>query len=277
MSEFTPPDGHLLGSDVEYPQSYAPELLSPIQRSLSRSQLRSSAPTVFNGEDIWTAYEVSWLSSRGMPQAAMAEIAIPAMSECIIESKSLKLYFNSLNQASFESEEKLLEVITADLSRAAGAPVRIKLVALDDPYLSMISDPEGKLLDKLDIDVCVFEPSPDLLQVDRSSEVVSESVYSNLLKSNCPVTGQPDWATVQISYVGQQIDHEGLLRYIISFRDHQDFHEHCVERMFSDILKQCQPDQLRVYARYTRRGGLDINPYRTTGNEPAPRVRWVRQ
>lgn len=275
MSEFNPPEGHVLGSEVSYPEEYSPDVLYPIPRALSRQNLEGVLD--FYGEDIWTAYEISWLTEKGKPCVAVADIALPATSDNIIESKSLKLYLNSLNQRAFKSVDEVQLTISEDLSRAAGGSVEVTLFESGKGYLNRISEPEGVLLDELDIAVTHYSPAPELLRLQGADGVVEEVLYSHLLKSNCPVTGQPDWASVEVRYRGQPIDREGLLRYIISFRGHQDFHEHCVERMFQDIKSQCKPERLSVYARYTRRGGLDINPFRSTESDAAPRVRWIRQ
>ena len=193
---------------------------------------------------------------------AVAELVFPCNTRCVIESKSLKLYLNSLNQTVCESVEKLQQRIEQDLSKQADGEVRVKLLALPGDLLVIDSVP-GACLDTLDLQINCYEPNAALLEYNPDSEAISEIVYSHLLKTNCPVTGQPDWATVFIEYYGRPLVHEQLLKYIISYRQHQDFHEHCVERIFCDILQRCQPDKLTVYARYMRRGGLDINPLRT--------------
>lgn len=268
----------LLGKNTEYVSVYSPALLFPILRQQSRLQLgveRGVLP--FRGVDIWTGYEVSWLNSDGKPEVAVAEFEVPASSPAIIESKSFKLYLNSFNQTVFADVGSVSRAMETDLSAAAGAAVGVRVTLLQQATLSGRGHFAGECIDNEPVRIDCYTPNADLLQLQESAEVVSESLYSNLLKSNCPVTGQPDWASVQIQYRGAAIDRAGLLKYIISFREHQDFHEHCVERMFLDIQQRCQPEALTVYARYTRRGGLDINPYRTNSAEGPVDVRLVRQ
>lgn len=266
-----------LGQSSAYVSSYTPALLFPIPRSQSRAHLNLTDTALpFHGNDLWTGYELSWLDKGGKPQVAIAEFSIPANSPNIIESKSFKLYLNSFNQTVCESREKLTELLGRDLSLSAGAEVGVKLFALDAFSEKGLQKLEGKLLDDLELEVSHYHPEPSLLTTSEA-KVTNEQLYSHLLKTNCPVTGQPDWASIQIQYSGQAIDPVGLLAYIISFREHQDFHEHCVERIFCDILERCKPQTLSVYARYTRRGGLDINPYRSTEVVAAPSLRLVRQ
>lgn len=264
-----------LGQTTVYPDKYSPELLFPIDRQLSRVHLGlESLP--FHGGDLWTAYELSWLNPKGKPQVAMAEFWIPAESKHIIESKSFKLYLNSFNQSNFASIDEVKKLVQQDLSKAAGADVDVYFYDLDEvSALSKIETVSGVCLDRLDVAIKHYQPTPDLLAVNTTP--VSETLYSHLLKTNCPVTGQPDWATIVIEYKGNQINHENLLAYVVSFRDHQDFHEHCVERIFCDIYQRCNPELLTVYARYTRRGGLDINPYRSTEKVVSNGKRLVRQ
>jgi len=251
-----------LGQKTAYVSSYDPSLLFPIARQESRAFLGVIDALPFYGVDIWTAYELSWLNSMGKPQVAVAEFTIPCDSPFIIESKSFKLYLNSLNQTQFNSFSDVARCLVNDLSAVAGAAVDVNLQSLQESSLMISRADESVCLDELNIAVTVYHPEPSLLTV--GNEQVSEKLCSHLLKTNCPVTGQPDWASVFIEYKGQKINHDNLLRYIISFREHQDFHEHCVERIFIDILQRCEPTELSVYARYTRRGGLDINPFRST-------------
>jgi 7-cyano-7-deazaguanine reductase len=266
-----------LGQSSAYVSSYTPALLFPIARSQSRLHLNLTDTALpFHGNDLWTGYELSWLDKGGKPQVAIAEFSIPAHSPNIIESKSFKLYLNSFNQTVCESREKLAEWLVRDLSQAAGAGVGVKLFTLDAFSEKGLQKLEGRLLDDLELEVSTYHPAPALLTT-MEAQVTNEQLYSHLLKTNCPVTGQPDWASIQIQYSGQAIDPAGLLAYIISFREHQDFHEHCVERIFCDIIEHCKPQSLSVYARYTRRGGLDINPYRSTEAVVAPSLRLVRQ
>jgi 7-cyano-7-deazaguanine reductase len=212
--------------------------------------------------DVWNAYELSWLNPRGKPQVAIATLWVPADTPNMVESKSMKLYLNSLNQTRVDSPEALLDLLHADLSEAFGDAVQIKLLASKDFGKQVIGEFEGLLLDRLEIAVDRYEPDPELLRVAADQAPVEETLVSHLLRSNCPVTNQPDWASVQIRYSGPAIDQEGLLKYLIGFRQHQEFHEHCVERLFMDIQRRCQPSKLMVSARYTRRGGIDINPWR---------------
>lgn len=269
--------GTLLGRPIEYASSYDPSLLQPIERRLARRQLGLDADLPFHGVDIWTAYEVSWLNARGKPQVAVADFRVPADSRAIIESKSFKLYLNSFNQTRFAGHTEVVGALQADLSAAAGAAVRVDLPGLQESTRRPIGSFVAECIDDEDIEVDAYTPDAELLSVDESRQVVEESLYSDLLKSNCPVTGQPDWASVLVRYRGPRIIRSSLLRYIISFRQHQDFHEHCVERMFLDIKSRCQTESLTVYARYTRRGGLDINPFRSDCSDAPEAVRLVRQ
>ena len=266
-----------LGHQTQYVSHYDPGLLFPIARASSRAQLGVVGQLPFHGVDIWTGYELSWLNTRGKPQVAVAVFQIPCESPFIIESKSFKLYLNSFNQTRFENLAQVQAFLEKDLSAVAGARVTVDLQSLQDSPLRIDTSMEAVCLDELDIDVDAYHPNPDLLSVGNLG-LVSERLSSHLLKSNCPVTGQPDWATVIIEYTGHKIDHDNLLRYIISFREHQDFHEHCVERIFMDLMNRCAPEFLTVYARYTRRGGLDINPFRASHAGAKPSVgRLLRQ
>jgi 7-cyano-7-deazaguanine reductase len=268
-----------LGKPATYRSEYDPSLLFPIARAEKRAELGIAGTLPFFGVDIWNAYEVSWLNARGKPQVAIATFSVPADSPNIIESKSFKLYLNSFNQTRLASPEALADVLRADLSQGFGAAVQVTLTlpeAFDQLQMGELS---GLLLDRLDIEVLEYEPNPALLHAQHEEAMVEETLVSHLLKSNCLVTGQPDWGSVQIRYVGAQIDQESLLRYLIGFRQHNEFHEQCVERIFMDILRQCRPQKLSVYARYTRRGGLDINPWRTnfTTGHPPGNARLARQ
>ncbi|RJG04992.1 NADPH-dependent 7-cyano-7-deazaguanine reductase QueF [Noviherbaspirillum cavernae] len=272
MTTSDTPDASPLGKPTTYQSEYEPSLLFPIARQPKRDEIGISGTLPFFGIDIWNAYEVSWLNLRGKPQVAIASITVPADSPCIIESKSFKLYLNSFNQTRLAGPEALTELLRADLSAGFGASVHVKLTTPDAFSSLQMGELEGLLLDRLDIEVEEYVPNASLLGANHEEAVVEETLVSHLLKSNCLVTGQPDWGTVQIRYVGAQIDQEGLLKYLIGFRNHNEFHEQCVERIFIDILRQCRPEKLSVYARYTRRGGLDINPWRsnfTTGQRPS--------
>lgn len=262
-----------LGRSVEYPRHYDPTLLYPIERALGRRELGIAADALpFAGVDRWHAYELGWLDARGKPVAATATIEVPAESPRLIESKSLKLYLNSFNATRFEDREAVRARIAQDLSAAAGAPVEVAF------GLPPFAADGATLIDALDVDITRYGP-PDatLLQADEG-DVVEETLASDLLKSNCPVTGQPDWARVVIAYRGPRLDRAGLLRYLVSFREHCEFHEQCAERIFTDLMRIARPHWLSVEARYTRRGGLDINPWRATPGTPRPpRVRDLRQ
>jgi 7-cyano-7-deazaguanine reductase len=262
-----------LGQATQYPEQYDPGLLYPIPRSENRLKLglKEGQALPFVGVDIWNAFELSWLNHKGKPQIALAEFQIPADSPKMIESKSFKLYLNSLNNTRFEDENQLRERLIADLSTAAGSKITTKINPTEAIAKKGMQEMGGVLLDRLDIEIDPHIPAdPHLLGVNEDFGPIEQCLVSHLLKSNCPVTGQPDWASVQIRYQGRPILEEGLLRYLIGFRQLGEFHEHCVETIFSDIKRYCKPDKLSVYARYTRRGGLDINPFRTDHNAPWP-------
>jgi 7-cyano-7-deazaguanine reductase len=264
-----------LGREVAYPQHYDPELLFPIARTQARAELGIASDALpFIGRDRWHAYELSWLDARGKPQTAMATFTVPAESPELIESKSLKLYLNSLNASRFDAAETVRETIAADLSRTAGAEV---MVAFGVPDIGDAAT-DAICIDDQHIAIDDYGPPNAAHLALADDTIVEEHLCSALLKSNCPVTGQPDWASLHLHYRGPRIDRAGLLRYLVSFRDHAEFHEQCVERVFVDILRFCGPQTLSVEARYTRRGGLDINPWRATPGHrpPAPR-RDVRQ
>ncbi|ALD89598.1 7-cyano-7-deazaguanine reductase [Cupriavidus gilardii CR3] len=268
----TVPEHSPLGKVSAYKTEYDASLLFPIPRAPKRAEigLPEGRAVPFFGVDIWNAYELSWLNPKGKPQVALASFIIPADTPNIIESKSFKLYLNSFNQTRLESPEALQQLLRQDLSEATGGAVQVRLTAEPDFARQQMGELDGLLLDRLDIETDIYEPAPQLLRADQEETPVEETLVSHLLKSNCLVTGQPDWGSVQIRYVGAPIDQEGLLKYLISFRNHNEFHEQCVERIFMDVLRQCKPVKLAVYARYTRRGGLDINPFRTNFNTPWP-------
>lgn len=261
-----------LGQKTEYISEYSAELLFPIARVDKWQEMGIESERLpFYGEDIWNAYEVSWLNTKGKPIVAIVEFRLPHDSPNIIESKSFKLYLNSLNQMRYESEHQVQEILERDLSQAAGAHVGVVIRDLEAMQTLVIQTPDF-CIDTLDVEASIYHPDASLLALDKEAEQVEEKVVSHLLKSNCPVTNQPDWGSVFIEYRGAKICHESLLKYVISFREHTDFHEQCVERIFIDIMQQCQPEYLLVNARYVRRGGLDINPYRASeplllGNE----------
>lgn len=263
-----------LGKGTVYVNSYDPSLLYPIERDINWKRQNIDRSTLpFRGVDIWNAYEVSWLNPKGKPVVALAEFRIPATSTHIVESKSFKLYLNSFNLTRFETQAEVVQLMQADLSKAAGGQVEVILTL---PQESVeVGKFEGRCIDDLDIEIEHYEPAPELLTA--GGETLSESLVSHLLKSNCPVTGQPDWASIQVSYQGPKIDEKGLLAYLISYREHGDFHEQCVETIFMDIWNRCRPQKLSVYARYVRRGGLDINPFRSSLNERPENMRLSRQ
>ena len=267
-----------LGRATSYAADYDPGLLCPVPRRLKRDELGLSAALPFGGVDIWNAYEISWLNPKGKPVVAVGEFRVPCSSPNLIESKSLKLYLNSLNQTRFAAIGEVEELIAADLARAAGAPVEVRLTGSARFAGQTIATLPGRCLDGLDIEVSDYRLNPELLagSVD-SAQVVTEELHSDLLKSNCLVTSQPDWGSVLIRYRGPKIDEAALLRYLISFRQHNEFHEQCVERIFVDLMRFCAPERLTVYARYTRRGGLDINPFRSNCEAEVENLRLARQ
>jgi 7-cyano-7-deazaguanine reductase len=271
------PDDSMLGRQVAYPAHYDPGLLFALPRAPQRAALGCAAALPFRGVDVWNAYELSWLDARGKPQVGIGEFRVPCESPNLIESKSLKLYLGSFGQQPIGSIAALGARIATDLSAAAGAPVGVALRATTALAGTPLAELDGSSIDGIDLEMDHYgPPQPDFLAAD-STVPVGETLVSQLLKSNCPVTGQPDWASIQIRYAGPRIDRAGLLRYLVSFRTHADFHEHCVERIFCDLLARCQPRKLSVYARYTRRGGLDINPWRSSEADAPPNPRGPRQ
>lgn len=263
-----------LGKGTVYSDQYDPSLLYPIPRHKAR---QAEVPVAFVGVDLWTAFEISWLNAQGMPQIAIGEFIFPCTSEAIVESKSFKLYLNSFIQTRFESRQQVHDLLVADLSAATQATVDVILYDIEEYNgLNPIAEPKGSCLDHQQVTIKNYQPDANLLSAD-TDQIVTETLYSHLLKTNCPVTDQPDWASVYIQYAGPAIDRVGLLEYIVSFRQHQDFHEQCVEKIFADILSHCHSTELSVYARYMRRGGLDINPFRSTHQTTPPRYRQVRQ
>ena len=292
MTSNTPPssadqglDNAPLGRESAYPTHYAPELLYPLPRAPKRHEIGIEGAPLFMGADLWTAYELSWLNPKGKPQVALALITVPAETPNIIESKSFKLYLNSFNATVMPDALAVQERIRTDIAQALwrGAAqvgsVGVQVLDVHSQDRRWFVQPlDGLSLDRLDIECTHYEPAPELLQADTSQPPVQEVLVSDLLKSNCLVTGQPDWGSVQIAYTGAPIDQAGLLRYLVSFRNHNEFHEQCVERIYMDIWRRCKPQRLSVYARYTRRGGLDINPFRTSHPQALPPlVRTPRQ
>ncbi len=279
------PEQSQLGKTSVYPDRYDASLLFPMPRADKRREIGVDDHPPFFGADIWTAFELGWLNPRGKPQVALAHFTVPCETHNIIESKSFKLYLGSFNNSPFADVEQLQARIRADLSEALwrGAPTQQSSLGLKILLPEMfdrepLQELDGLSLDRLDIECTRYTPAPDLLSATPGEAPVTEVLTSNLLKSNCLVTGQPDWGSVQIAYSGPEINQEGLLQYLVSFRNHHEFHEQCVERIFMDIWTRCQPTKLAVYARYTRRGGLDINPFRTSYPQALPRnVRNARQ
>ena len=257
-----------LGHTTKYADRYDRGLLFPVERAPQRAQLGIGVALPFGGVDLWTAYELSWLDANGKPQVAIATFSVPASSPRLVESKSVKLYLTAFNQTRFASDSEVAATMTRDLSDAAGAAVDLAL-ALPSGFAALPhSELLGEFLDELPIAVVDSEPVPEALVGE--GPLVAETLCTRLFRSVCPVTGQPDYASVQLAYRGARIDRAGLLRYLVSFRRHPGFHEHCVERIFTDVWRRCGPEALSVYARFTRRGGIDINPYRTSGGGPPP-------
>lgn len=263
--------GLTLGKSTDYRDTYDASLLQGVPRSLNRDPLGLHADNLpFHGADIWTLYELSWLNGKGLPQVAVGHVELPDTSLNLVESKSFKLYLNSFNQTRFASWQDVAETLTRDLSACAQGKVKVSLYRLDELEGQPIARLHGTCIDNQDIEIDNYQFSADYLQGAASGKIVEETLVSHLLKSNCLITHQPDWGSVQIQYRGAKIDREQLLRYLVSFRHHNEFHEQCVERIFNDILRFCQPESLSVYARYTRRGGLDINPWRSNGDFSPP-------
>jgi 7-cyano-7-deazaguanine reductase len=278
------PEQSQLGKPAPYVDHYDASLLFPISRLPKRVELGLHGAVPFFGADLWSAFELSWLTPRGKPQVAIAHITVPCETPNIVESKSFKLYLNSFTNTPFASADEVRNRIRADVSEAVwrGAPsqssVGVRILMPDQFDSEPVQELSGLSLDRLDIECTQYTPAPELLTAAFDEQPVEEVLTSNLLKSNCLVTGQPDWGSVQIHYSGPQIDQGGLLRYIVSFRNHNEFHEQCVERIFMDIRMRCKPVKLAIYARYTRRGGLDINPFRTSHPMSPPRnIRTARQ
>lgn len=264
-----------LGIQVDHKETYHPAHLFPVPRKEARAGLGIDTPLPFTGSDIWNAYELSWLDAKGKPWVALGEIVFPCTTKNIVESKSLKLYFNSFNQTRFDSQKQVAACIKKDLSACVQSDVRVTLFSPDEAPSFCIEKPKGTCIDHLDVTIDDFNVRPAYLKTGAAR--TKERLYSNLLRTNCPVTRQPDWATVFIAYSGPAMDHEGLLKYLISFRCHTGFHENCVETIYMDILNRCCPDTLTVSARFTRRGGIDINPFRTNTDTTVTNDRLVRQ
>ena len=267
-----------LGQNTEYKSQYDASLLQPVPRRLNREGLGIVEQQPFNqGADVWTCYELSWLNSNGLPQVAIADVEIDFKSENLIESKSFKLYLNSFNQTKFASIEEVEQTLTRDLRKCASGQVSVKIHKLADYTNQPIVNFPGECIDEQEIQIESYIFSNQHLENVAEDEIVEETLVSHLLKSNCLITSQPDWGSVQIHYVGKRLNREKLLRYLVSFREHNEFHEQCVERIFTDLMQFAKPEKLTVYARYTRRGGLDINPFRSNFESIPVNLRMARQ
>ena len=267
-----------LGQKTEYTSQYDRTLLQPVPRVLNRDGLSITQKQPFTiGADIWTAYEISWLNEKGLPQVAIADIYLDYQSQNLIESKSFKLYLNSFNQSKFADFNAVQQTMQRDLSECAQGDVTVRLnpVAVYDSQ--KIDHLQGDCIDEQDIEITSYEFNADWLKDCVSDEIIEEKLVSHLLKSNCLITNQPDWGTLHIHYIGKKINHEKLLRYVVSFRQHNEFHEQCVERIFCNLMHYAKPEKLTVYARYTRRGGLDINPFRSNFENLPENLRLARQ
>jgi 7-cyano-7-deazaguanine reductase len=278
------PEHSQLGKASAYADRYDPGLLFPLPRAPKRREIGLPGAIPFMGADLWTAYELSWLNPKGKPQVALAHVTVPCETPHIIESKSFKLYLNSFNNSVFDDAQAVQDCLKSDLTEAAWrgserqGTVGVRLLTPAQFPMEQVRELDGLSLDRLDVECTQYTPAPELLSADHTQAVMEEVLVSDLLKSNCLVTGQPDWGSVRIAYTGAPIDQAGLLRYLVSFRNHNEFHEQCVERIFMDVWTRCKPTKLSVYARYTRRGGLDINPWRTSHpQQPPANVRTARQ
>ncbi|XGW45433.1 NADPH-dependent 7-cyano-7-deazaguanine reductase QueF [Haemophilus influenzae] len=267
-----------LGQKTEYASQYDRTLLQPVPRALNRDGLGITQNQPFTiGTDIWTAYEISWLNEKGLPQVAIADIYLDYQSQNLIESKSFKLYLNSFNQSKFADFNAVQQTMQRDLIECAQGDVKVRLNPVAVYDAQKIEHLQGDCIDEQDIEITSYEFNANWLKDCVSDEIVEEKLVSHLLKSNCLITNQPDWGTLHIHYVGKKINHEKLLRYVVSFRQHNEFHEQCVERIFCDLMHYAKPEKLTVYARYTRRGGLDINPFRSNFENLPENLRLARQ
>jgi 7-cyano-7-deazaguanine reductase len=267
-----------LGKASAAVSQYTPSLLFPIARSRLRENLPFPPGELpFEGVDLWTAWELTWLDRDGKPEVGVLQVHVPCDSRAIVESKSLKLYLGSFAQTPFASAYDVVRTLESDISVTVGAPVVVDLLSLAQATQAGIAGLTGDSLDGIRIASPVYHPDPSLLERIETGRMVTETVHTHLFRSLCPVTGQPDMASVQISYTGPRIEHEDLLRYLVSYREHQGFHEHCVERIFLDLMEHCRPRELTVYARFLRRGGIDINPFRSTAKGSPVTTRLVRQ
>ncbi|OOF87385.1 NADPH-dependent 7-cyano-7-deazaguanine reductase QueF [Rodentibacter ratti] len=267
-----------LGKKTDYANEYNRTLLQAVPRALNRDDLGITQKQPFTiGADIWTAYEISWLNEKGVPQVAIADIYLDHQSQNLIESKSFKLYLNSFNQTKFADFNQVAQIMQQDLAECAQGEVKVRLNPLAFYQTQQIDRLQGECIDEQDIEITDYQFNAGWLENCVSDEVVEEYLVSHLLKSNCLITNQPDWGSLQIHYVGKKIDREKLLRYVVSFRQHNEFHEQCVERIFCDLMHCAKPEKLTVYARYTRRGGLDINPFRSNFEDLPENLRLARQ
>lgn len=264
-----------LGKATKYETEYNPTLLFPIARAPKRTELGVTSSLPFFGCDLWNAYELSWLNEKGKPQVAIGEIVVPCDTPNIIESKSMKLYFNSLNNTRFPNLSAVMTTVQNDLSNAVGKTITVKIKPLDEIQDIRTESFPGQCIDDLDIIINDYQVKPSLLMTENT--VVKETLYSNYFNAICLATGQPDWASIKVQYHGKKINHESLLKYLISYRNHSEFHEQCIERVFMDILQHCKPTLLTVEARFTRRGGIDINPVRSTNTITPTNRRQIRQ
>jgi 7-cyano-7-deazaguanine reductase len=265
-----------LGRATTWKERYDPALLFAVERGPQRARLPGNALARMRGADLWNAYELSWLDPRGKPQVAIASFTVPASSPSVVESKSVKLYLAAFNQTRFAAAAAVRTTLAADLGRATGASVEVALTLPDDFAALPRAELDGECIDAQPVSLDDREVVPDVLAADGAP--VGEALFTRLFRSVCPVTGQPDYASVQVRYRGARIDRAGLLRYLVSYRREPGFHEHCVERIFADVWARCHPAALAVYARFTRRGGIDINPFRSTDDAPLPRnARTARQ
>jgi 7-cyano-7-deazaguanine reductase len=275
-----------LGENTEYSSQYNPDLLQAVPRSLNRDDLAIDQQHLpFVGEDVWYGFELSWLNPKGKPVVAVAEFRFSCRSENIVESKSFKLYLNSFNQTKFDTIKSVEQRLIADLSAITNSSAQVRLFGVEHcPELVIAKQVnECVCIDNEDISIETYQYDAQLLctvldaETQDNDTVIDEALVSHLLKSNCLITNQPDWASIYITYRGKKINHGILLKYLISFRQHSEFHEQCVERIYCDLQKYCQPEELTVFARYTRRGGLDINPFRSSHLQQAPSKRTLRQ
>ncbi len=273
---FAAPSDLPLGRQTEYPTTYTPSLLRSLERAAQRASFGIVGMAPFHGEDAWNCYEFSWLNTKGRPEVAIVKLRVPCNSTAIVESKSLKLYLNSFAQTTFATRAELITTLNSDLALAFRAPVIVDLLDVEQTPEPVAQLP-GRCLDDLDVEVEVYHWCPDLLEVDAGAVTVRQTLHTHLFRSVCPVTQQPDWASVMVQYVGHRIAPESLLKYLVSFRNHAAFHETTIEQIFVDLTQRCAPEHLSVYGRFLRRGGIDINPYRSTNESAAPPTRLVRQ